>query len=127
MKRAQVSMEFMFAVGIILTLFLIILAFSYGRQKEIKETEEHLKTNAECQRIANLISSLHIAGPGTKVSTKINYKLYVYNTTYGSEIVVEPKNISCFYIADIENNTRLTAGQSVKIENIENMIVIKNV
>lgn len=117
-------MEFLFAIGIILVLFLTTLAFSYSRHTDLKELKDHLKINDECQRLANVISSLNIAGPGSKFNTKINHDLTIFDN---GEITIEPVNISCFYIANMEKNTKLTANQYIKIENNESIITIENV
>ena len=45
MKKAQVSLEFMFAIGLIVFIFLLIFYFTFERRMEINQTEKILAAN----------------------------------------------------------------------------------
>ncbi|MDP2909319.1 MAG: hypothetical protein Q8N77_05940 [Nanoarchaeota archaeon] len=60
MKKAQVSLEFMFAIGLIVFIFLLIFYFTFERRAEISETEKILADKEECYKLADMITMAYI-------------------------------------------------------------------
>lgn len=60
MKKAQVSLEFMFAIGLIVFIFLLIFYFTFERRAEISETEKILADKEECYKLADIITMAYI-------------------------------------------------------------------
>ena len=55
MKTAQVSMEFLFAIGTIFIIFMFILAFTVTKKTEINQLEKVVIAKNECIKLSNLI------------------------------------------------------------------------
>ena len=126
-KKAQISIEFIFAFGIILLMFLIILGFVVDKRHEIVESEIQLNKENTCLLISSLITSAFVNGDSTIINISIDYNVTIdriNNNTNYKDINVE--GIYCFLpIKDISRVT-LTKG-TIKIENQDNHIDIKNV
>lgn len=60
MKKAQVSIEFMFAIGLIVFIFLLVFYFTFERRAEIRETEKILADKEECYKLADMITMAYI-------------------------------------------------------------------
>jgi uncharacterized protein (UPF0333 family) len=60
MKKAQVSLEFMFAIGLIVLIFLLIFYFTFERRMEINKTEKILADKEECNKLADVITMAYI-------------------------------------------------------------------
>lgn len=56
MKKAQVSIEFMFAIGLIFFIFLLVFFFAFERRIDIQQTEKIIADKDECQKLANMIT-----------------------------------------------------------------------
>lgn len=102
MKRGQITAEFIFAAGIIMVLFLILVTLVVEKQSEIHFTKDLLEKRSECLRFANLLSSVYAAGPGTTLNTKTNYLITIYND-------------SSIGVRDIENSTELRTRVAVTV------------
>lgn len=61
MKKAQASIEFMFAIGLIVFLFLLILYFTFERRAELRSTEKILADKEECNKLADMITMAYIS------------------------------------------------------------------
>ena len=82
-RKAQISIEFLFALGIILLLFLILFSFWFGKNVEVKKTGDYLDKKNECSRVASLLSSAFIGGDGTKIKVSSIYYITIYNNSVG--------------------------------------------
>jgi len=60
MKKAQVSVEFVFAIGMIIFIFLFILYFTFERTIELRDTEKILADKEECNKLADMITMAYI-------------------------------------------------------------------
>ena len=88
MKKSQISMEFMFTIGIVFFIFLIVLFFTFERRTDLRETEDILKLKNECYKISNFISAVYAGGDGTNITTKTTYVISIYND---GRVDVNPK------------------------------------
>ena len=117
-RKAQVSMEFLFAVGFILFVFLLLLGFIFQRRAELADTKDFLDKKAECLKIASLISSVYSGGDGTIASVKTNYLIKIYN--YSNIGVEDTANITegkvrCSFLAE-SPSYNLTGNLIIKNE-----------
>lgn len=60
MKKAQISLEFVFAIGLILLIFLALLYFSFAKRAEVRLAEEILSDKEECNKLSNLLTMAFI-------------------------------------------------------------------
>ena len=127
MKKAQISIEFIFAFGIILLMFLIMLGFVVDKRHEISESETQLNKENTCLLISSLITSAFIDGDSTIINVSIDYNITINTTNNNTnDKTLDVEGIYCFLpIKDIPK-VALTKG-TIKIENQDNYIDIKNV
>jgi len=60
MKKSQVSIEFVFAIGLIIFIFLLIFYFTFERRIELRSTEKILADKEECNKLADMITMAYI-------------------------------------------------------------------
>ena len=129
MKKAQVSTEFLFSIGMILFLFLIIFAFTFNRRMELRESEIEVDKRNTCLLVSSLMTSAFVNGDGVIINETIGYNSNV-SMGIGSrykELTVE--GISCLMAVPSPPDTptpKLHKGE-IKIENTNNAILIKDV
>ena len=82
MKKAQVSIEIITLIGLLVVFYIIINVISQSKKLEISNTETFLEKRNECLKLSNLISSVYASGDGTLINTTTSYVLTIYNTTY---------------------------------------------
>lgn len=102
MKKAQISMEFLFSLGLIFLVFVILLFIIIDKQIETHNTEITLKKLSECQRFANIITALASSTDGTLVELKTAYYIKITN---GGMIYANDENsvnneVACSYSAN---------------------------
>ncbi|MAG08761.1 hypothetical protein CMO89_04755 [Candidatus Woesearchaeota archaeon] len=126
MKKSQVSIEFIFALGTILFIFLIILGFMFNRSKDLSDSKTELDKRSTCLLISSLITSAFANGEGTIINISIDYNVSIstsdLNTDY-KELGVE--GIYCQSINPVQT-ANLRKGK-IRIRNINNYINIQNV
>ena len=62
MKKAQVSTEFLFAIGAVFFIFLMIFGFMFNRGMELRESEEKINEINTCLLVSTLMTSAFVAG-----------------------------------------------------------------
>ena len=119
MRKAQVSMELIIMISILLIMFISISIYSFNKKNEIKATEDYLDRKDNCLKISNLISETYIGGDGTNVVTKSEYNLSI-----DSPLLIDEKGVSCRYVGYVVNNEVIG---DVIIRNVDGEILIENV
>ncbi|MCD4759657.1 hypothetical protein K8R33_02125 [archaeon] len=79
--KGQATPGLLIGVGIILFTFLLIAIFATNQQRELYDMEDYIEKRSECLKIANLINSVYIAGPGTEVRTTTNFLITTFNSS----------------------------------------------
>jgi len=79
-RKGQVAPELMLGIGIIMGLFLLISLFVVNRQIDLRERADHIEKRDECLKIANLLNSVYINGPGTEARTNSNFLITSFNS-----------------------------------------------
>lgn len=60
MKKAQVSIEMLFAIGLMIFIFLLIFYFTFERRAELRTTEKILADKEECNKLTDMITMAYI-------------------------------------------------------------------
>lgn len=106
-KKAQGGVEFIFAVGIVLLIFLALLFISIDKRNEVKDAEDFIDKRNECIKVANSISTVfNYGGSEVHLSTK-----YLIGLPYGGAVEVSGiknksiaqkfipfRNVTCTYV-----------------------------
>lgn len=124
-EKGQISTEFIFSLGIVLVVFLMMIYLSSEKTKEVKDIERTLEKKAECTRIANFMSGVFALGPGAEKTSHTSMRVYVRNDTV---VEIQRKGhtqnepaVQCRFSA--MSYERNFTGD-FKISNINNAIVI---
>ncbi|MFH1592349.1 MAG: hypothetical protein ABIB47_03205 [Candidatus Woesearchaeota archaeon] len=73
MKKAQISIEWLFAIGTLFLVFLLVLGFSFDKKIEVMKTEKYIGLRGECLKLSEIIVSTFLSGNGTEIQTQISY------------------------------------------------------
>lgn len=126
MKKAQVSIEFMFAIGLIVFIFLLIFYFTFERRMEINQTEKILADKEECNKLADMITMAYI----TQSNHTFELEKDATVSTTSQSISVGENNYPCTFPINRTTNPagdvfELSAG-SVNVDYIDGMVEVKN-
>jgi len=130
-KKSQASLEFLFAIGIVLFIFILILAFNLERKNEVRKLNDKIALQSECFKLSSSITSAYIAGEGFNLTTKIKYNATVFADDRIASFEYEGIHVYCsFPINSVTNSTtknfEIIKGD-INIQNINQTVVIKNV
>lgn len=118
MGAAQVSLESLLVVSILLVFFIA----SLGLLAEINLSAQTLKTQAaewnECMRIAGLVEEVFVQGPGTQVTVPSSMNLAVSSRTIYST------TMACDFTAVVQPVSLLTG--TIRISNSNGVVVLEN-
>lgn len=125
MRKSQISIEFMFALGIIFFIFLVIFGFMLNRSKELTDSNIEVNKRNTCLLISSLLTSAFVNGNGVVINASIEHKANV------SDIRADVKGLNvegsyCLLPIHTLPNAKLKKGV-IKIENRNNYIEIENV
>lgn len=130
-KKSQVSLEFLFALGIVLFVFILILAFNFQRKIDLRDLNDYVELKSDCFKLSNSITSAYISGEGFNLTTKIEYNASVFADDKIANFESDDVSVQCsFPINHVTNTTKknfnLKKG-SINIQNVNNTVVVKNV
>ena len=123
MKKAQVSIEFLFAVGVVFLIFIFVLGYAFNKTIETNEIDRTIKTKDTCRGIANAIMAAFISGNGTSIVTTINHNASIQPNS--RLITVDDEYITCTIPINQMSEVQLTKGNII-VENQNNFINIRN-
>lgn len=116
--KGQLSLETMFAVGVVLVLFIMALSFSFVKKQELLETQQVLQAKAECLVLADMLSSMLTLGPTSNASLHLYFKHSVSNSSsirsYNNDSAVELT--FCNYMGVVGPYTNLSGD--VHVQNV---------
>ncbi|GEM_PF-6336750 len=101
-RKGQISTEIMYAVGVMIMIFLLLTGVSFNRRSELRKMDDYLQKRNECLKVANTISSLTAAGFNTRAVLTLYNKMWIFNN---SRIAVDPlaaKETPCTYVGHID-------------------------
>ena|SRR3989344_1835310 len=119
MKKAQVSIETLMMIGVIIVFFISIVLFAFYKNIETRNTEDYLDRKDNCLKISGLISEAYTNGHGTLIISNTKY-----NITIEDELLVDDNGIGCYYHANILSSE---IKNNFRIRNLNNNIIIENV
>ncbi len=129
MRKAQVSFEIMFAIGLMMFIFLILIYFVSERRIELYKLEETVNEKSECLKISDTITSSFVAGTNTSITIKLNYDAVINSDarvinvgTYSYPCTIPLNNARS---SSGERTINLSKGY-INIESSEGGLVIRN-
>lgn len=118
MRKGQISINFLFAIAIVLILFIITIGITFDKRTEIKNTRDQLDKMNLCLLISDSISKIYIGGDGTRITLNSYYTINLKNK------FIDVEDVPCNSMIEM-SDTELNKGQII-IENKEGEIIIKN-
>ncbi len=86
-RRGQISTEIMYAVGVMIMIFLLLTGVTFNRRGELKKMDDYLQKRNECLKVSNTIASLSASGFNTRAIISVYNKVWVYGN---GRIVIDP-------------------------------------
>src|SRR3989344_3049599 len=131
-RRGQISIEIMYAVGVIIMIFLLLTGISFNRRGELRKMDDYLQKRNECLKVANTIASLTSSGFNTAAILTLRYPMIIYTS---GRIAVDPsltsaKETPCTYVgymnpsfANAQGQISLSGGHSYCFMNVKGQVV----
>ncbi|MFH1065378.1 MAG: hypothetical protein V1734_02625 [Nanoarchaeota archaeon] len=101
MKKAQASIEFMFAIGALIMLFLIVFYFVFERRVELNNAENILADKDECHKLAGIITMAFVSGANHTFEIETNASVDAFSKV----ISAGQTNYPCTFLALVSNAT----------------------
>ena len=122
MKKAQISTEIMYAIGVMIVIFLILTGISFTRKSDLRKTNDYLKKKSECLKVADTLSMIGLSGSDTVMNITLKYTTNIYQA--GTILIGETAETgqtieaSCSFIAPIAANyISVTGNKIIKVAN----------
>lgn len=95
-------MEFLFSLGLVFLIFIMLLFVIIDKQIEINDSKETLGKLSECQRFANMITAIASSNEGisAEFSTEYYIKIVDSGMIYANDENNNVDEVSCTYIAN---------------------------
>ena len=98
-QKAQISMEFLLSVGLMMMMFVAIMLIVNFRRTEILEYQDMIELKNPCDQVTSLITNAYALGPGGKIKIdSLEYNVTILGT---SRLVLiwekEDKNNRTYY------------------------------
>jgi hypothetical protein len=77
MKRGQIGVEIMYAVGVLLVIFIILTAVAFERRVSVSKAGETVDKKNDCSMIADKLNSIAALGEGYSTWFKTFYFVHV--------------------------------------------------
>ncbi|MFH1396545.1 MAG: hypothetical protein ABIG93_04055 [archaeon] len=129
-KKAQVGLEAIVSVSLILFLFLGAYLIYYDKNADIIKSEQELNERAECFQLANLINNIYTLGDNTEITTKISQNMTIEP---GNQRIYSEKSYCTFPLKMVSQNSTLNFDAftlqegNVSITNENGLVIVNNV
>jgi hypothetical protein len=125
MKKAQISMEAIAAVGLLFLVLLILIGIVVEKRVEIFKAERFIEGRTECIKLSNLISEAYVQGEGIIISDKIKFNASIIPE---SRLISVNNREEVFCTVPIFNISKVDLIKgNIRIKNINNTVIIENV
>ena len=116
MKRAQIGVEWLLAIGAVFLIFLFVLGIAFDRRIEIIKTERFTNLRNECSKMAEMIMFTFLNGKGTV----LQFQIY-YNTSFDASNrlvqIIDRELVSCTVPVNQVSTVNLVRGKGILINN----------
>ena len=137
-RKAQVAMEFLFVIGIVLLLTIFVLYDVFNKQEQLEQTKQILSKKDLCLSFSSFISGVYIKGIGTEAYLKVEGDQLSYPVTIqpGARniFVGDTESIYCnIPISSVSNSTNEVDwfrfdfdidNRYLKFENCNNSVIV---
>ncbi len=114
MKKAQISYEAIFTFGIVLLLFVIVLALTVNKEIDASNTKVFLDDRKECLKLSNEIFSVYMLGDNAVSNVNLLKRVSVVGNT------IKVGSFICDACCNFTKVNTTTFNLSVGIVNLKN-------
>ncbi len=126
--KSQISLEFLFAIGVVLFIFIFILIFTIQKKAEVSFATNYLEAKTDCIKLSNLINSVYV-----NQDSNVTFKLK-NNATISPGLIEVNKDSQitafCTFSVSVSNgshnNFQVRLG-NVTLRNSNNSVIVTNV
>ena len=106
MKRSQTSIEFIFAIGMVLLIFLFIMGVAFNKSIDVNRIKRTIETKDTCTKFSSAIMNAFLHGNGTRINLKLDYNA----TTFPNSrlVSVDDDYVTCSIPIDQYSEISLT-------------------
>lgn len=128
--KSQVSLEFLFTIGIVLLVFILLVMFNFERQVDVSNLNSYVYLKSECFKLSSSITNAYVAGQGVNLTARIDYDAYIFAEDMTINFRENDIDVYCsFPLSRVTNSTAsnfyLRKGM-INIQNINQTVVVKN-
>ena len=125
MKRGQVSIEFIVAVGALFFILLFLAGLSFSKNIELIKSKEYLDKRNDCLKLSSIILEVYVNGNGTIVRDKLEHAA----TLSPNSRLIEVQNddsVYCTIPLNAMSDVVLSKGD-IEIKNIGDFVNVANI
>lgn len=124
MKKAQVSVEYILIIGIILLTFVLVFFFHSVKNIELVKSEDFLEKRSECLKISDTIAEAY-TNEGSSVNLSLRYNVLVNsdsNSLYVEDVYC---SLPIGAVYDNESNQEFNINKgSALFQNVNNSVIV---
>lgn len=120
-KKAQVGSEMLFAAGIVLLIFILLIPININKRNEVRETSTFLDKKEDCKTFVNILARV-VATENLKTVATIKHNL----SLDANSKIVDVDGVVCSSFISMPQAIELQKGK-IEIKNSKGTISIKNV
>ena len=120
MKKAHISTEVMYSIGVMVVIFLILTGISFNRNRELEKTSDFLKKKSECLKVSDTLSTMWLSGSEMEANITFKYTTSIFRVSgiiFVGETTETTTSVeaTCTYNANIdEDYTGLLGKRTLK-------------
>ena len=125
MKKGQVSIELIVAVGALFLILLFLVGLSFNKNIELIRNKEYLDKRNDCLKLSSIILEVYVNGNGTIVRDKLEHAA----TLSPNSRLIEVQNddsVYCTIPLNAMSDVVLSKGD-IEIKNIGDFVNVANI
>ena len=129
-SKSQVSLEFLFAIGIVLFIFIFLSIFTIEKRAEVNFATNYLEARTDCNKLSAIIDSVYV-NHGSNVTFKLKNNATLDSASGFIEVEKNSQTVAfCSFSAVVTNGTnsnfQIRLG-NVNLKNSNNTVIVTNV
>lgn len=125
MKRGQVSIELIAAVGILFIILLFLASLSFRQGSVLKSSDAYLSQRKDCIELSSMIVGVYVGGNGTVVRNDLSFDVDIFPNDRVIEIN-EKEIVTCTIPLNAVSSVSLNKG-NIELRNVGDFVEVSNV
>ncbi len=127
MKKGQVGVEFIFTIGIIILIFLVMYAFTINRNTELERSRVELNKENTCLLVSSLITSAFVNGENIMIDVDVDNNFTINLTHLDKDYKnLNVEDVKCLLGVNNVESVSIKSGL-IRIQSQNNTISVENV